>query len=146
MSRGLGRLERTILDEIMKAEAKAEADRGRRDGMPLHITTHHLHHACFPDKPRPEGGWGWEPHNATQRKAVWRALQSVLRKYPKYAVTGGQGRMRLVVYDPVDPVSTYDAANAAKSRKERGPAPPTPAATTPTRSGISASSSGCSTA
>jgi hypothetical protein len=119
MSRGLGRLERTILDEITKADARAAAKRGRRDYWPLHVTLHSLHHDCFPSRYMPERGChGWTPDDPVQRKAVWRALRSVLRKYPQYAVTGGQGRKGLIVYDPADPVSTYDAATFAKSRKE----------------------------
>jgi hypothetical protein len=44
-----------------------------------------------------------------QQKAVSRALRSIVRKYPQYALTGGNGTKRLVIYEPADPLSVIGA-------------------------------------
>jgi hypothetical protein len=59
----------------------------------------------------PDPVWGkgvrdgnWKPAPA-QRKAVTRAMHSFVRKHQQYALTGGQGRRQLYLYDTADPVS-----------------------------------------
>ena len=53
---------------------------------------------------------------AAQRKAVSRAMHSFVRKHPQYALTGGQGRKRLYLYEPSDPLSTMWAKMSVEQR------------------------------
>lgn len=57
--------------------------------------------------PHRAGGWpdwDWKPTRA-QQTAVTRAMHSFVRKHQQYALTGGQGRRQLYLYDTADPVS-----------------------------------------
>ena len=111
MSRGLGRIERAILTCI---------EEGRR---PLgsftphgpHISSHHVISVCFPTPHYPTPGRNQKPTPA-QRKAIWRAMYTVVRKYPQYALMGGKGRTSLWLYEPADPESTLWAELAVKYR------------------------------
>jgi hypothetical protein len=99
MSRGLGRLERYILERM---EAAQMPDQG---GTTRPVTGQATMLAR--DYYQPED-WGWglyEPSNA-QRKAMIRALHSFVRKFPQYALMGGTGRKTLLLYEPADPIST----------------------------------------
>src|SRR5262249_11496583 len=102
MSRGPGRLERAILDQI---ESDKAPDRYGQSGVVL-ISSWDLAYIYQPpssvDRPA-----SWHPKNATpaQRKAVIRAMHSFVRKFPQYAVGGGKGPGRLFLYEPGDPLS-----------------------------------------
>jgi hypothetical protein len=77
MSRRLGRVERTIL-------AKIEATRANRTGW----SSIELGNACYP-------GYAGLTYTA-ERKALVRAIHSLVRKYPhRFTVIGGRGRRPL---------------------------------------------------
>ena len=61
----------------------------------------------------------WKPTLA-QRKAVTRAMRSFVRKHQQYALTGGQGRRQLYLYDTADPVSVM-WAKLNVERRQRNP-------------------------
>lgn len=42
-------------------------------------------------------------------------MRSFVRKHPQYALTGGQGRKRLYLYEPSDPVSVTWAKMTVES-------------------------------
>jgi hypothetical protein len=54
-----------------------------------------------------------------QRKAVSRAMHSFVRKHQQYALTGGQGRRVLYLYDAADPLSVL-WTNLNVERRHRG--------------------------
>ena len=58
----------------------------------------------------------WEPSRA-QKLAVSRAMNSFVRKFPQFALMGGQGRKRLYLYDTTNPESIAWAKASVKSRK-----------------------------
>jgi hypothetical protein len=87
MSRGLGRLERLILERAS-------------DGP-----------VCLLCKTLAEDA-------GTSRKSMARALHSIARKYPRFALQGGLGRHHpLVLYDPSDIFSVRWASLAANSKR-----------------------------
>ena len=100
MSRGPGRIEREILRQI---QADSLGFSGKK--LPARVSgwtvAHKLYNPARPGFPTP---WGWEPSRA-QLKAVTRALHSFVRKHQQYALMGGKGRKRLVLYDAADPDS-----------------------------------------
>jgi hypothetical protein len=104
MSRGLGHIERAILDAI-------EKDKERDEPMPAHVNSWTMTCEVFQD-----GTWTFSPSIA-HRKAVVRAMHSFVRKFPQYALTGGKGRKLLYLYEIDDPVS---AAWARMSVARRG--------------------------
>jgi hypothetical protein len=53
-----------------------------------------------------QSGWEWTP-SRSRRKAVVRAMHSFVRKYPEYALVGGQGRGILYLYEKGDPLSEF---------------------------------------
>ena len=61
----------------------------------------------------------WEPTLA-QRKAVTRAMRSLVRKHQQYALTGGQGRCNLYLYDTADPISVIWAKLWVDPKRKRG--------------------------
>jgi hypothetical protein len=63
----------------------------------------------------------WQPTLA-QRKAVTRAMRTFVRKHPQYALTGGQGRRELYLYDTADPLSVL-WAKLNVERRQRNPIP-----------------------
>jgi hypothetical protein len=81
MSRGLGKIERTILDDITI---------GGPSSVLIHSWGLLCHHNCF----RRPANWNFEPTTA-ERKAVTRAMRSFVRKFPQYALTGGKERKML---------------------------------------------------
>ena len=108
MSRGLGHIERYILDKVSEVD---------KDGK--NCTVSERGTALARDYFKPDdwytngalvgyqpGGWlrTFEPSNA-QRKAMIRALHSFVRKFPQYALMGGKGRKTLLLYETSDPVS-----------------------------------------
>ena len=107
-----GKVERAIAAEI--------ADAAKRIGTVL-ITSDELVDNVY----CPEGMNGldwdqrWRPTLA-QRKAVTRAMRSFVRKHQQYALTGGQGRRELYLYDTADPVSVMWAKLNA-GRRQRNP-------------------------
>jgi hypothetical protein len=71
---------------------------------------------------RPDGNgndWAafmtWKPNRA-QQLAVSRAMNSFVRKFPRFALMGGQGRKRLYLYDTTDPTSVAWAKASVKSK------------------------------
>ena len=57
----------------------------------------------------------YKPTNA-QRKAVTRAMRTIVCKYPQFALTGGKGRKGLFLYEPGDPLSAIWAKLSVESR------------------------------
>jgi hypothetical protein len=102
MSRGPGRIERAILDQI---ESDKAPDRYGQSGVVL-ISSWDLAYIYQPPSSVDPSG-SWLPKDATpaQRKAVIRAMHSFVRKLPQYAIGGGKGRGRLFLYEPGDPLS-----------------------------------------
>jgi hypothetical protein len=99
MSKGLGRIERHIQDKI-KARRKAS----------VLISSRQVLDVFQPSSVRPSNvidifgasSWlDWEPSRAQRLSAV-RAMHSFVRKYPRYALLGGQGQKLLFLYDTTD--------------------------------------------
>jgi hypothetical protein len=109
MSRGLGRIERAILAEI----EKGRTPKGVGEPLGAHVSSGQLFFACYPEA-RPAGGWHWPEPTEAQRKAVWRAMHAIVRKFPQYALMGGKGQTPLWLYEPADPFSTLWAELAVK--------------------------------
>jgi hypothetical protein len=112
MSRGLGIIERLILHEI--ATAKRIGITGKPGTLLLNSWTLSLDRG-LPGHP---GGWAlqWTPPQA-RRKAVVRSMHSFVRKFPHYALMGGQGRRDLYLYEPADPLSTLWAVLNVNRRR-----------------------------
>jgi hypothetical protein len=113
MSRGLGRIERVIAAEIVRAARPPHA-------LAVHIGSHQLTDTVY--RPTENSGagfdnpgtmWTWKP-NRVQHKATVRAMHSFVRKHQQYALAGGQGRKRLYLYDTADPVSVMWAKLSVK--------------------------------
>jgi hypothetical protein len=94
MSRGLGRIERTILAHIVDVEARRSVD----PQSAVHLHSWELLCGLYPS-----ANYTFTP---AQRKAVIRALHSFVRKHQRFALAGGQGRKMLYLYEPDDPIST----------------------------------------
>lgn len=99
MSRGLGKIERVIAAEI--ADAAIVDEETGKPGTVL-ISSWELLSTVYED----HSTWDfkWKPTPAA-RKAVTRAMHSFVRKHQQYALTGGQGRRQLYLYDAADPIS-----------------------------------------
>ena len=109
MSKGLGRIERIILRRILETKARPE-DQPQQ----ILITSWQLSNDLRPrDVPYQ---WGWGP-TLSMRKAVVRAMHSFCRKFPEYALIGGQGRKELILYEPADPLSVRWAQLSVASRE-----------------------------
>src|ERR1700722_15319997 len=110
MSRGLGRIERTILGQ---ATADGAVDHHGSKGAVL-LNSGVLVGDLF--EPR-DGRWNadWQPTPA-ERKATTRGMRSIVRKYPQYALAGGKGRMTLYLFEPDDPVSAMWAKATVEKR------------------------------
>ena len=78
MSRGLGKIERAILDNITI---------GGPSSVLIHSWGLLCDHNCF----RRPANWNFEPTTG-ECKAVTRAMRSFVRKFPQYALTGGKER------------------------------------------------------
>ncbi len=107
MSRGLGRIERAILASI-EATYNSRCNTIRESSW-----------SVASDVFEPPRGWqsgSWEP-TAAQRKATTRAMRSFVRKHPRYALMGGQGRKHLWLYEPGDPVSAMWVKMTVEQRK-----------------------------
>jgi hypothetical protein len=83
MSKGLGKIERAIAAEIARA-AKLDAFIGKPGSA----------RGCWPVSMSLMAHHDWEPTNA-QRKAVLHAMHTFTKKFPRYALMGGQGRKKL---------------------------------------------------
>jgi len=99
VSKGLGRIERAILDKIAWCRA-SQTFRELERGGPVLVRTWHLMD-CY----RPLG-WSadWSAEHK-HRQAITRAMHAFVSKYPEYALTGGKGRQELFLYEPGDPIS-----------------------------------------
>jgi hypothetical protein len=133
MSRGLGRIERAILASIASSKQMAinraqkpsvvveatiiggEVQRPgfslKYDDSSVHITAWTLAHECF-GPPHPHE-LDWRPSRA-QIKACMRAMHSIVRKFPQYAIIPRRGPKGIVLYEIADPVSV----RRAKCEKE----------------------------
>ena len=112
MSRGLGRIEWQIQKSILKEQM-------RIDGTSpcVHISSWNVVIDVFhPGYANYEIYRNWEPSRA-QKLAVSRAMNSFVRKFPQFALMGGQGRKRLYLYDTTNPESIAWAKASVKSRK-----------------------------
>jgi hypothetical protein len=96
VSKGLGRIERHILEEIERA---AEPDIIIGQPGAVFIRSRSLCREAFG-----AATWNYQPTEA-QRKAVTRAMRSFVRKKQQYALAGGKGRRGLLLYEPADPLS-----------------------------------------
>ena len=103
MSRGLGKIERAILDDITI---------GGSSSVLIHSWGLVCHHNCF----RRPANWNFEPTTA-EREAVTRAMRSFVRKFPQYALTGGKEGKMLYLYEPADPTSAIWAKLSAERPK-----------------------------
>lgn len=61
----------------------------------------------------------WKPTMA-QSTAVTRAMRSFVGKYQQYALTGGQGRHHLYLFDTADPLSVMWAKLWVDPKRKRG--------------------------
>src|SRR6187401_1804044 len=96
MSRGLGSIERFILDQVSKV------DENGKKRVVLERGTLLARDYYMPEDVRNQWeSWRWEPSNA-QRKAMTRALHSFVRKFPEYGLMGGNGRKTLILYERAD--------------------------------------------
>jgi len=105
MSKGLGRIERAILASIASSKQMAKSGVLIDDESSVHITAWKLAYECFeprPDKP------GWTP-SRSQIKVCIRAMHSIARKFPQYALIPGRGPKAIVLYELDDPVSVLRA-------------------------------------
>jgi hypothetical protein len=100
MSKGMGRVERAIMQEITRAMYGAHP-------RPVCVSSWDVANDAY--EPRPLGtALYWKP-SRTQRQAAARAMHSFINKYPQYALMGGQGRKDLYLYEHDDPVSVGQA-------------------------------------
>ena len=109
MSKGLGVIERAILAEI------EQRDRHSGKRCTMLVNSWSLSCALLPDSLLTLQRM--EPSRAL-RQAVVRAMHSFVRKFPQYALIGGQGHRVLYLYEPADPLSALWARlNAHRRRK-----------------------------
>ena len=103
MSRGLGKIERAIVSCTSPLEAMRTLPGPPGPGLRSYTWAEgEAHHA-------------WKPTMA-QSKAVTRAMHSFVRKHQQYALTGGQGRRALYLYDATDPLSAMWARVRSEQR------------------------------
>lgn len=98
MSKGLGRIEREILKGIDRSRARSGC---------VVLGSSGLANTCFKD------------YTIAARKAVVRSMHTFVRKYPQYALMGGNGRKSLVLYEPSDPKSV-EWATSITSFRDKG--------------------------
>jgi hypothetical protein len=105
----------TIAVAIAAEIAGVERDRRKDKHAALLVHSWPLTYTVYNDHTHPN----WEPSLA-QRKAVTRAMRSFVRKHQQYALTGGQGRRDLYLYDTADPLSVM-WAKLNVERRQRNP-------------------------
>ncbi len=109
MSRGLCRIDRAILARIEEGRTSTGV------GWPphgAHVSSGQLFWDCYPN-PKP----GFPDHREptpVQRKSVSRAMHAIVRKFPQYALMGGEGQTPLWLCEPGDPESTLWAELSVK--------------------------------
>ena len=132
MSRGLGRIERIILNAIEDpvhqwGPGGYERMVLEKQGTPLprsknfggmNLDSWSLALDDFHPLPSDLPTGGWEP-SRQQRQATTRAMRSFVRKHPQYALMGGRGRIKLVIYEPADPLSTLRAKESVATWEMR---------------------------
>jgi hypothetical protein len=115
MTRGLGRIERAILANIASSKRNAAIGAGqveradvslKDDDSSVHITAWTLVHECFGPRNALESGW---TPSRSQIKACMRAMHSIARKFPQYAIIARRGPKGIVLYEIADPVSMLRA-------------------------------------
>jgi hypothetical protein len=114
-----GKIERAIAAEIVR---DARIDHSGKKGTVLIRSDMLMRYLYAPPDPVYGGStWdsNWKPSPA-QRKAVTRAMHSFVRKHQQYALTGGQGRRQLYLYDTADPLSVM-WAKLNVERRQRNP-------------------------
>jgi hypothetical protein len=114
MSRGLGKVERYILGEIERAKNPRDA---RFGPTPVRIRTWDVLYVFRPLEANTGSCWSAQDAPAAQRKAVVRAMHSFVRKFPQFALMGGQGRKQLVLYEAGDPLSEMWARLTVERRE-----------------------------
>jgi hypothetical protein len=100
MSRGLGRIEQKIQQGILECQI-GRYSQGEKS--PVTMSSRDVAIATFPQEKICLGSWK-EP-SRPQRIAVNRAMHSFVRKFPQFALMGGQGRKPIILYDTTDPES-----------------------------------------
>src|SRR6516165_2979541 len=117
MSRGLGRIEQAILRAIEDEKSHTSGIFSGR--YPLKLSSRVLLDECYPELARKTWGYIKEPPPPTmaQKKAVNRALRSIVRRYPRYALMGGKGRKPSYLYEPADPRSVMWAKLTVERRE-----------------------------
>jgi hypothetical protein len=118
LSRGPGRIERAILDQIKSDKAP---DRYGRSGVVLISSWDLAYIYQPPSSVDPSGSWHAKNATPAQRKAVIRAMHSFVRKFPQYAIGGGKGRGRLFLYEPGDPLSATWVRRLERTRASAFP-------------------------
>jgi hypothetical protein len=105
MSQGPGRIERAIQTEIDR-----EPLFGDQYGF-VAVSAERILVALY----RPTGEWllEWKP-TRSQRYAVTRAMRRFVERHPRYALTGGKGRMSLFLFDTTDARSVKWAALSSR--------------------------------
>jgi hypothetical protein len=98
VSRGPGHIERAILRAIERNKVGFDGK-----SKPLRLTSWQVIWDCYPEARQTT--WERPPATMAQQKAISRALHSIVRKHPQYALIGGNGRKRLCLYEPADPLS-----------------------------------------
>jgi hypothetical protein len=114
MSRGLGRIERWIAEKIEQHRNRRR--HGSRFPPSVLVSSSHLAYCYLDEATLCDDKSPWLT-TAAQRKAVVRAMHSFVRKFPQYALMGGQGRKELYLYEPADPLSTVWAELHVHNRR-----------------------------
>jgi hypothetical protein len=112
MSKGLGRIEQAIHAEVAKGLL---VDPWTGAPGVVHVSSWNVLVEVFRVYD-PAGRFCYEFTKA-QRLSVTRAMHSYVRKHPRFALTGGQGRKRLFLYDTTDPKSVDWARASVAARR-----------------------------
>jgi hypothetical protein len=109
MSRGSGRIERSIQSLIERMQTNEHSRTA------VLINSWVIVGEVFRPRSLFMRDWHWKP-TVAQRKAVARAMHSFVRKFPQFALLGGQGRKKLYLYDTTDPDSVLWAQMTVASK------------------------------
>ena len=107
MSKGLGRIERWIQKKIFEEQT--------RDPNCVLISSGRVGDLFHPGYSDYKVYSNWKQSRA-QKLSVVRAMHSFVKKFPQFALMGGQGRKRLFLYDTADPLSVAWAKANVETR------------------------------